>query len=111
MSSQKFFENHVKMLDEFLLSAATKKFRFDCQKAINIPVNAISGINQQHLKDKYERLYNLLMGKSCPDVNQYPQGAAFCKNILAKKIVVCNNFIFNLLHYKMFNTCVMYNLF
>lgn len=87
MNSQKFFENHVKMLDEFLLSAATKKFRFECQKAINIPVNAISGINQQHLKDKYERLYNLLMGKSWPDVNQYPQGAAFCKNILAKKIV------------------------
>lgn len=90
MNSQKFLENYVKMLDEFSQSANTKKFRFECKKAINIPVNAISGINEQHLRDKYESLHNLLIGKSSPNVNQYPQGAAFCKNILAKQIVVCN---------------------
>ena len=87
VNSQKFLENYVKMLDEFSQSANTKKFRFECKKAINIPVNAISGISEQHLRDKYESLHNLLIGKSSPNVNQYAQGAAFCKNILAKQIV------------------------
>ncbi|CAK9796122.1 mRNA export factor GLE1 [Anthophora quadrimaculata] len=87
VNSQKFLENYVKSLHEFSQSTATKQFRFECQKAINIPVNAISGINEQHLRDKYERLHNLLIGKSSPNVNQHPRGADFCKNILAKKIV------------------------
>ncbi|KAK2581753.1 hypothetical protein KPH14_002232 [Odynerus spinipes] len=85
--SQEVLENNAKNYDEFLRSASTKKFRFECQKAINIPVNAISAISEQHLKDKYERLHNLLIGKSSPNVNQHPQGAAFCKDVLAKKIV------------------------
>lgn len=87
VNNQKFLENYVKTFDEFLQSSATKKFRFECQKAINIPVNAISGISHQHLTDKYEKLHNLLMGKSWPNVNQHPHGADFCKNILAKKLV------------------------
>ncbi|XP_076244477.1 gle1 RNA export mediator [Calliopsis andreniformis] len=85
--SQRFLENYMKTYDEFLQSPHTKKFRFECQKAINIPVNAISGINEQHLRDKYERLHSLLIGRSMPNVNEHPQGAAFCKSILAKKIV------------------------
>lgn len=87
INSQQLLENYVKSYNDFIQSASTKKFRFECQKAINIPVNAISGINEQHLRDKYERLHNLLIGKSSPNVGQYQQGAAFCKNILAKKIV------------------------
>ncbi|XP_048264467.1 mRNA export factor Gle1 isoform X2 [Bombus terrestris] len=87
VNNKKFLENYVKIFDEFLQSPNTKKFRFECQKAINIPVNAISGINQQHLTDKYERLHILLMGKSWPNVNEHPYGADFCKNILAKKLV------------------------
>nr|XP_012147579.1 PREDICTED: nucleoporin GLE1 [Megachile rotundata] len=87
VNSQKFLDNYVKNYEEFLQSPNTKKFRFECKKAINIPVNAISGINEQHLRDKYESLHNLLIGKSSPNVNQYAHGAAFCKNILAKQIV------------------------
>lgn len=86
-NSKKFLMDYLLSLDEFLQSAATKKFRFECQKAINIPVNAISGINAEHLRDKYEKLQSLLIGKSWPNVKQYPQGEAFCKNILAKKII------------------------
>lgn len=87
VNSQKFLDNYAKNYEEFSQSPNTKKFRFECKKAINIPVNAISGINEQHLRDKYESLHNLLIGKSSPNVNQYAQGAAFCKNILAKQIV------------------------
>ncbi|XP_078039527.1 gle1 RNA export mediator [Augochlora pura] len=87
INSKQFLECYVKSYDEFVQSASTKKFRFECQKAINIPVNAISGISRQHLYDKYERLNSLLKGESSPNVNQYPEGAAFCKNMLAKEIV------------------------
>ncbi|XP_071576589.1 uncharacterized protein Gle1 isoform X1 [Temnothorax nylanderi] len=85
--SQQFLELYRETCKDFLQSAATKKFRFECQKAINIPVNAISGVSEQHLRDKYDRLQNLLIGKLPPNVTQHPQGVIFCKNHLAKKIV------------------------
>lgn len=74
--------------NDFLQSPDTKRFRFECQKAINIPVNAIAGTSGQHLRDKYDRLQKLLVGKSLSSVTRNPQGAAFCKDHLAKKIVV-----------------------
>lgn len=73
---------------EFKESIATKKFRFECQKAINVPVNTISVINGSHLLDKYNKLRNLLSGRSSLNVNQYSQGPLFCKNLLARNIVV-----------------------
>lgn len=87
VNSQQTLNNYEKTYSTFLQSASTKKFRFDCQKAINIPVNTIAATSEQHLRDKYDKLRNLLMGKSSPNVAQYPQGTAFCKFILAKKIV------------------------
>ncbi|KAL0102252.1 hypothetical protein PUN28_018650 [Cardiocondyla obscurior] len=72
--------------NNFSKSVATKKFRVECQKAINIPVNAISGVSEEHLLDKYERLQNVLLGVY-PYVSQIPQAVMFCKNHLAKKLV------------------------
>ncbi|XP_012521807.1 nucleoporin Gle1 [Monomorium pharaonis] len=85
--SQQILRLYKETCKDFLQSVATKKFRLECQKAINIPVNAISGVSEQHLRDKYDRLQNLLIGKLSPNVTQYPQGAIFCKNHLAKTIV------------------------
>ncbi|XP_072746236.1 uncharacterized protein Gle1 isoform X2 [Anoplolepis gracilipes] len=85
--SKHFLNLYQKTCKDFLQSTATKKFRFECQKAINIPVNAISGVSEQHLRDKYDRLHNLLIGKSSPNVTQHSQGVIFCKDHLAKKIV------------------------
>ncbi|KAG7208900.1 hypothetical protein KM043_015081 [Ampulex compressa] len=87
VKSQQLLENHTKNCQDLLQSANVKKFRFDCQKAINIPINAISATSKQHLRDKYERLQSLLTGNSTPNVGQHPKGAAYCKSILAKKIV------------------------
>ncbi|KMQ90590.1 nucleoporin gle1 [Lasius niger] len=87
IKSRHFLNLYKKTCKDFLQSTATKKFRFECQKAINIPVNAISGVSEQHLRDKYDRLHNLLIGKSSPNVTQHPQGVIFCKDHLAKKIV------------------------
>ncbi|KYM76071.1 Nucleoporin GLE1 [Atta colombica] len=85
--SHQFLKYYRETCKDFLQSPATKKFRFECQKAINIPVNAISGVSEQHLRDKYDRLQNLLTGQLLPNVTHHPQGVIFCKNHLAKKIV------------------------
>ncbi|XP_011138602.1 nucleoporin GLE1 [Harpegnathos saltator] len=85
--SRQFLAVYRQSYEDFLHSSDTKKFRFECQKAINIPVNAIAGTNEQHLRDKYDRLQSLLTGRSSPNVMQHPQGIAFCKDHLAKKIV------------------------
>ncbi|KYQ60193.1 Nucleoporin GLE1, partial [Trachymyrmex zeteki] len=85
--SHQFLKHYRETCKDFLQSPATKKFRFECQKAINIPVNAISGVSEQHLRDKYDRLQNLLTGKLLSNVTHHPQGVIFCKNHLAKKIV------------------------
>ncbi|XP_022905704.2 mRNA export factor Gle1 [Onthophagus taurus] len=71
-----------------------KQFKFDCKKAINIPVNAISGLNPQHLLDKYNRLSQLLAGKSVQvgdkhfSASIHPQGILYCMDLLAKKFVL-----------------------
>ncbi|XP_046621898.1 mRNA export factor Gle1 isoform X1 [Neodiprion virginianus] len=87
LDSQQLLENHKIMCSPLTQSESTKKFRFECQKAINIPVNAISGVSREHLMDKYEKLHNLLGGKPPTNANQHPQGIQFCKHTLAKKFV------------------------
>ena len=72
-----------------------KKYKFDLQKAVNIPVNAISSTSGAHLRDKLTRLGSLLIGNPVEVDNkriaatQHPGGMAFCKDLFAKKIVVC----------------------
>ena len=93
VQSQEFLEKYLESYNDLLKSNETKTFRFDCQKAINIPVNAISAISGEHLFDKYDKLRNLLTGRFSQD----PRADAFCKNTLAKKIVVsflANTFFF-----------------
>ncbi|XP_034941554.1 nucleoporin Gle1 [Chelonus insularis] len=82
-----FLDSYTALYHNFVRSPATKQFRFDCQKAINIPINTISSVSGAHLKEKYEKLKFLLEGKASPNVNEHPEGPAFCKNLLAKNIV------------------------
>ncbi|XP_053613860.1 mRNA export factor Gle1 [Plodia interpunctella] len=78
---------------ELLENVNMKKFRFDCQKAVNTPVNAISSVSGIHMKDKYEKLSKLLKGERVQvldtyvQATQHPQGLAYCTALLAKKIV------------------------
>ena len=71
-----------------------KKYRFDLQKAISTPINAISGQSGQHLRDKIHRLHAVLSGQRVQvtgrqvSVNDHPQGKVYCYNLLAQKIVV-----------------------
>ncbi|XP_013383665.1 nucleoporin GLE1 [Lingula anatina] len=70
-----------------------KKFKFDLQKAVNLPVNAISKVNGAHLRDKLEKLCSLLAGQPVEVSNkmvkaaEHPAGINFCKDLLAKKIL------------------------
>lgn len=78
---------------ELLQDDSLKKFRFDLQKAVNTPVNAISSVSGGHLKDKYDKLLKLLSGDRVRVGDIYvscalhPQGIPYCTDLLAKKLV------------------------
>ena len=71
-----------------------KKYRFDLQKAISTPINAISGQSGEHLLDKIRRLRAVLSGQRVlvtgrqVSASDHPQGQNYCMNLLAQKIVV-----------------------
>ncbi|KAF5292291.1 hypothetical protein FQA39_LY03325 [Lamprigera yunnana] len=91
---QFFLEKYINSYNDLESDNSLKQFKFNCRKAINIPVNAISAVNSDHLLDKYNRLSSLLLGKTVEIGNvqvcaaQHPQGVAFCTNLLAKKFVL-----------------------
>jgi nucleoporin GLE1 len=70
-----------------------KTYRFNLQKAVNTPVNSISTHSVQHLKDKVERLCQLLDGQRVEvvgvsvSIKTHPLAGEFCLNLLAKKFV------------------------
>ncbi|XP_025092807.1 nucleoporin GLE1-like [Pomacea canaliculata] len=69
-----------------------KKFRFELQKAVNTPVNAISPVSRAHLLDILKRLQTLLRGQvvhvSDKSISacSVPEGIDFCKNLVARMI-------------------------
>ncbi|XP_061189883.1 mRNA export factor GLE1-like [Saccostrea echinata] len=70
-----------------------KKMKFDLQKAVNIPVNAISAVSGAHLRDKLQRLLVLLSGQQVEITNKrvsvrdHPAALPFCKYLIAKMVV------------------------
>ncbi|XP_052860926.1 mRNA export factor Gle1 [Anopheles cruzii] len=88
-----FYEKHQAVVKQLLDDASMKTYRFNCQKAINIPVNAISAVNREHFIDKYNKLAALLSGQNVKvadvnvSVNGHPLGRTYCTMLLAKKFV------------------------
>ncbi|XP_026760773.2 mRNA export factor Gle1 [Galleria mellonella] len=88
-----FLDEYEAQYKELLENVNLKKFRFDCQKAVNTPVNALSSVSGLHIKDKYEKLSKLLKGDRVQVLDtyvtatQHPQGLFYCTALLAKKIV------------------------
>lgn len=70
-----------------------KKLKFDLQKAINTPINAISPVSGDHLRDKLKRLLSLLNGNTVEvagrsvSASQHQAGQLFCKYLIAKMFV------------------------
>ncbi|KAJ8968266.1 hypothetical protein NQ317_008896 [Molorchus minor] len=89
-----FLETNFLNFNNLNKDTTLKSFIFDCKKAINIPVNSISGVNSEHIVDKYNKLYQLLSGQNVIisgkviNANRHPQGIAFCMDLLAKKFVL-----------------------
>lgn len=88
-----FLECYENTYKDLLENANLKKFRFDCQKAVNTPVNALSSVSGTHMRDKFDKLAKLLRGERVQvldtyvSASQHPQGLHYCTALLAKKIV------------------------
>lgn len=99
-SSLKRYLHYMELLErnresyrDLSTNASLKKYRFELQKAINTPVNAISSQSGSHLRDKLDRLSNMLAGHPIDASDQrisvadHPQGRLFCLDLLAQKFV------------------------
>ncbi|XP_071479227.1 mRNA export factor GLE1-like [Diadema antillarum] len=69
-----------------------KKYRFDLQKAVNTPINAVSVQSASHLLDKLGKLRALLSGREVEMGTRRvlatkPAGITYCKDLAAKKLV------------------------
>lgn len=90
---RQFLTSYEASYKELLEDDSLKKFRFDLQKAVNTPVNAISSVSGGHLKDKFDKLLKLLSGDRVQVGDVYvscalhPQGIPYCTDLLAKKLV------------------------
>eukprot|EP00095_Tigriopus_kingsejongensis_P010274 snap_masked-scaffold494_size155699-processed-gene-0.13 protein:Tk10274 transcript:snap_masked-scaffold494_size155699-processed-gene-0.13-mRNA-1 annotation:"nucleoporin gle1" len=88
-----FKSQWLKNIQPLMDSEAEKAFRFACQKAVNTPVNAVNANSSAHLKDKLDKLQTLLRGDTLEvtgkpfNAASHPLGVAFCKYILAQKVV------------------------
>lgn len=88
-----FLKQYEAQYKDLVQDISFKKFRFDCQKAVNTPVNALSSVSGLHMRDKYEKLFKLLNGERVQVLDiyvtatQHPQGLPYCTALLAKKIV------------------------
>ncbi|KAI5635888.1 GLE1-like domain-containing protein [Phthorimaea operculella] len=89
----KYLDEYESRYKDLLENVNLKKFRFDCQKAVNTPVNALSSVSGSHIRDKFEKLSKLLRGERVQvldifvQVTQHPQGLFYVTALLAKKIV------------------------
>lgn len=92
----KFYDEQRAQVQLLMDDINWKNFRFNCQKAVNTPVNAISAVSAQHLQDKYDKLARLLAGNPVNTTGnaqfsaaEHPLGIQYCTLLLAKKFVVC----------------------
>lgn len=90
-----FYEEQRAQVQPLIDDVNWKTFRFNCQKAVNTPVNAISAVTAHHLQDKYDKLAGLLSGSTVNTTGnaqfsaaEHPLGIQYCTLLLAKKFVV-----------------------
>lgn len=89
-----FFEQYRAHIQPLIADANLKKFRFNCQKAMNTPVNSIASLSPEHLQDKFDKITQLLAGQQIysSDISfsatEHPLGIQYCTMLLAKKFIV-----------------------
>ncbi|KAL1457857.1 hypothetical protein WDU94_008047 [Cyamophila willieti] len=92
--TSELYRSVEKELETMMTDGNLKPFRFQCMKAFNIPINAISGLDGKHTLEQYNRLASVLRGdktvgtgSNMRRVSEHPQGVLFCTHSMAKKFV------------------------
>lgn len=94
-----FFDKYLQNFKKLETDTSQKQFILDCKRAINIPVNSLSGVNSEHILDKYNKLYKLLKGQDVIisdkriNASSHPEGIPFCLNLLAKRFILQSDLI------------------
>ncbi|XP_055310575.1 mRNA export factor Gle1 [Sitodiplosis mosellana] len=87
------YQEYRAQIQPLLADVNAKKFRFNCQKGVNTPINSIAAVNAQHLQDKFEKIADLLAGKQVRSsdipfsASEHPLGIKYCTFLLAKKFI------------------------
>ena len=89
-------ESIIKFKSDFIkdvvFTDAEKQFKFDLQRAVNTPLNSLSGVSSAHLQDKVDKLVQLLsgatvtVGERAVSVTQHKHARSFCLGLAAKKL-------------------------
>jgi len=66
-SVKKFKEDYVK---DVKFEDKDKPYKFNLQKAVNTPLNSLSGVSPTHLQDKVDKLVSLLSGETVTVVDR-----------------------------------------
>lgn len=85
--SHQFLNDYSLSFQEFSQNNSTKKFKFECQKTLNLAINAVSHNSQEQLVEKYNKIKNFLTGRGTPNISANPQALNYSKYLLAQKIV------------------------
>lgn len=90
-----FRKAYAESIKPLLADDSLKQFRFHCQKAINVPLNAISDVSRDHLMDKFNKLAGLLNGHPVDagggvqiSASAHPLAIRYCTLLMAKQFVV-----------------------
>jgi nucleoporin GLE1 len=99
MSLQQHLKNVEDFYKNFKEDDSLKNLRFECQKRVNICVNALCAGNADRLKDTLFRMSRLIAGQHMEFghgqvlASSRPEAVAFRRNLLAKKFICQGAFI------------------
>ncbi|KAH8370769.1 hypothetical protein KR093_004909, partial [Drosophila rubida] len=88
------YQSKVDAVKPLQTDEAWKKYRTNCQRTINVPLNAITASSPQHLTTNFEKLYNFFAGQpvrtmdgSNITINDHPLARDYCILLMAKRFV------------------------
>ncbi|EDW61062.1 mRNA export factor Gle1 [Drosophila virilis] len=89
-----FYQGKVDAVKPLQTDDTWKKYRTNCQRTINLPLNAITATSAQHLTNNFDKLYNFFAGQpvrttdgSTITINDHPLARDYCILLMAKKFV------------------------
>ncbi|KAH8321302.1 hypothetical protein KR074_001098, partial [Drosophila pseudoananassae] len=88
------YQTKVDAVKPLQTEESLKQYRTGCQRAINLPLNAISAVSPQHLSNNFDKLYTFFAGQpvkllngASMTINDHPLARDYCLLLMAKKFV------------------------